>query len=154
MLGQRLKDLREEKGLTQEALGELVNLTKANISKYESGKLEPNIDTINFLASFFNVTVDYLLGRTEARNESFISICKENTLPYTTTLNEVQQNTNIKIIAEALASDPELSTFWTELAKRDDLQIMLKQINDLSPEAIRRVIRYIKMVEDEEAGES
>ena len=64
----RLKELREEKELTQEALGELINLTKANISKYESGKLEPNIDTINFLAGFFDVSIDYLLGRSSIRN--------------------------------------------------------------------------------------
>ena len=64
----RLKELREEKELTQEALGELINLTKANISKYESGKLEPNIETINFLASYFGVSSDYLLARTDVRN--------------------------------------------------------------------------------------
>ncbi len=67
MYAKRLKELREEKGLTQEALGELVGLTKANISKYESGKLEPNIDTINYLANYFNVSTDYLLGRTDNR---------------------------------------------------------------------------------------
>lgn len=62
MFGQRLKKLREEKKLTQEELGKKLNLTKANISKYESGKLEPNIETIRYLADFFGVQTDYLLG--------------------------------------------------------------------------------------------
>lgn len=67
MIGNRLRQLREEKDLTQEELGKKLNLTKANISKYESGKLEPNLETINYLAEYFNVTTDYLLGRSDIR---------------------------------------------------------------------------------------
>ncbi len=69
MFGERLKQLREQKGLTQEDLGKRLKLTKANISKYESNKLEPNLETINYLAGFFDVTTDYLLGRTHNRTE-------------------------------------------------------------------------------------
>lgn len=65
---ERLRALRIENKLTQEELGEKVNLTKANISKYETGRIEPNIETINYLANFFNVTIDYLLGKTDVRN--------------------------------------------------------------------------------------
>jgi transcriptional regulator with XRE-family HTH domain len=134
VFGNRLKELRIEKGLTQEELGELVNLTKANISKYESGKLEPNIDTINYLASFFDVSADYLFGRTTVRN---FYIDKQDEI--------------VKVIHSVILTDKILTDFWTAFPQRSELQILLKQITDLSPEAIHRLIRYIKMVEKEEA---
>ena len=60
---QRLKDLREQKELTQVKLAKVLNMTSSTISKYERGDLEPNNDTIIKIADFFNVSVDYLLGR-------------------------------------------------------------------------------------------
>lgn len=63
--GERLKELREKMGLTQEELGKKINQKKANISKYENGKLQPSLETIDFLAGFFNVSTDYLLGHTD-----------------------------------------------------------------------------------------
>lgn len=66
-LGQRIKELREEKGMTQEELGKLVNVSKASFSKYEANAIEPNTITIIFLANFFNVSLDYLYGRTNYR---------------------------------------------------------------------------------------
>lgn len=66
--GERLRELREKNGLTQEELGEKINQKKANISKYETGRLQPSLETINLLAAIFNVTTDYLLGRTDIPN--------------------------------------------------------------------------------------
>lgn len=54
-------------------------------------------------------------------------------------------------IAAALQADPELLEFWQELSRRQDLQLMFKQVKDLSPETIRKVVRIIKAIEDEEA---
>lgn len=65
IFGNRLRELREKQGLTQEELGEKLNLKKAVISKYENNKLQPSLETINYLAAYFGVTTDYLLGRTE-----------------------------------------------------------------------------------------
>lgn len=65
MFGKKLRELREHKGLSQEELGKVLNKTKNNISQYETGKREPDLDTLNKIADFFNVSVDYLLGRTE-----------------------------------------------------------------------------------------
>lgn len=63
----RLRELREENNLTQEAIALLLNLTKANISKYELGKLQPNIETLKVLSNYFNVSIDYLLGITNIK---------------------------------------------------------------------------------------
>lgn len=67
--GQRLKLLREETGMTQKDLGDKINVSKANISKYESGNIEANFDTLEKLSNLFDVSFDYLLGRTEIRNK-------------------------------------------------------------------------------------
>ncbi len=67
---QRLKDLRESRDLTQVRFAEILNMTSSTISKYERGDLEPNNDTIIKIADFFDVSVDYLLGRTNDKNGS------------------------------------------------------------------------------------
>lgn len=69
----RLKDLREDNDLTQSQLAEVVFQSKSNISKYENGQIEPNIQTIIALAKFFNVTTDYLLGVSDVKNPYYIT---------------------------------------------------------------------------------
>ena len=59
----RLKELREAYGMTQVELGKKLNVQKAAISKYEKGIVTPNGDLLSKLATIFNVTTDYLLGR-------------------------------------------------------------------------------------------
>ena len=71
--GTRLKILRTEQQLTQSELAGKVKLSKANISKYESDSLEPNIETLKEFSQLFNVTVDYLLGHSEIRGEATVT---------------------------------------------------------------------------------
>lgn len=61
----RIKELRVAKGLTQEELGNILNVQKAAISKYENGRAEPSVDILRKMTSFFNVSSDYLLGMSE-----------------------------------------------------------------------------------------
>lgn len=65
MLGERLRKLRLERKLTQKELGKKVNVTKVSISGYENGIRNPDTETLQALADFFDVSTDYLLGRTE-----------------------------------------------------------------------------------------
>lgn len=60
--GERVRNLREDKDLTQSELGEQVNMTQRKSSYIERGKYEPSIDDIVSLCKFFNVSSDYLLG--------------------------------------------------------------------------------------------
>ena len=60
---ERIKELREEKGLTQAQLGKELMLNQNTISDYENGKLEPSVQTIIKLCDIFDITADYLLGR-------------------------------------------------------------------------------------------
>lgn len=59
---QRMKALRESRGLTQQALGEALNIGKSAIALYETEKRQPDPDTLKKLAVFFQCSVDYLLG--------------------------------------------------------------------------------------------
>ncbi|MFD2133301.1 helix-turn-helix domain-containing protein [Pseudogracilibacillus auburnensis] len=68
VLGDRLKKLRSDKRITQEKLGKKVNVTKVSISGYENGNRSPDTETLQRLANYFEVSVDYLLGRTDNPN--------------------------------------------------------------------------------------
>lgn len=62
---EKLQILRKEKGLTQEELAEHLYVSRAAISKWESGRGYPNIDSLKAIAGFFSVTIDELLSSGE-----------------------------------------------------------------------------------------
>ena len=62
LFGTRLKELRKAANLTQQELGDMINVTKVSICCYEKGTRTPALETINDLANVFHVNVDYLLG--------------------------------------------------------------------------------------------
>lgn len=65
MFGTRLRSLRKEKRLTMKELGKKNNLAESTISGYEIGTRKPDIETLQRLADFFDVSIDYLLGRVD-----------------------------------------------------------------------------------------
>ncbi|MDE6690982.1 MAG: helix-turn-helix domain-containing protein [Clostridia bacterium] len=62
MYGQRIKDERQLKGLSQKQLAEMISTTQSTIGKYEREELQPNIDVITKLCEIFECSADYLLG--------------------------------------------------------------------------------------------
>ena len=62
--------LREEKGISQQKLADMLNISQQAIFKYEKTSNEPDIDTLIKLADIFEVTVDYLIGNTEIREKN------------------------------------------------------------------------------------
>ena len=62
---EKLQELRKQKGLTQEELAEKLYVSRTAISKWESGRGYPNIDSLKAIAKFFSVTVDELLSTDE-----------------------------------------------------------------------------------------
>mgnify|MGYP005849394767 CR=1 FL=1 len=67
MFGERLRNLREEKDLTQQQIAEAIGSTQQKISNYENEMVEPDCDTLVKLAGYFETSVDYILGRTRQR---------------------------------------------------------------------------------------
>ena len=57
-----LRDLREKKGLTQDALAEKVLVTRQAVSRWETGETQPNTDTLKLLSREFDVSINTLLG--------------------------------------------------------------------------------------------
>ena len=64
-----LRFLREEKGLSQQKLAEMLNTSQQTIFKYEKTASEPDISTLVQIADIFDVTVDYLIGNSELREK-------------------------------------------------------------------------------------
>jgi transcriptional regulator with XRE-family HTH domain len=62
---EKLQELRKQKGITQEELAEALFVSRTAVSKWESGRGYPNIDSLKALAKFFSVTVDELLSGDE-----------------------------------------------------------------------------------------
>mgnify|MGYP001036179398 CR=1 FL=1 len=58
-----LKELRKRNGLTQAQLGERVGFSRATISMYEIGERNPDLESLEILADFFNIDIDTLVGR-------------------------------------------------------------------------------------------
>jgi HTH-type transcriptional regulator, competence development regulator len=63
-LAERLKEARKQKKLTQRELAAKLSISQSTVALYETGDRNPDPDTLNKLADFFNVSTDWLLGRT------------------------------------------------------------------------------------------
>ncbi|WP_028545777.1 helix-turn-helix domain-containing protein [Paenibacillus taiwanensis] len=62
--GNRIAELREAKGWTQEDLAAKLGITRAALSHYEKNRRKPDFETLTLLADCFEVSIDYLVGRT------------------------------------------------------------------------------------------
>lgn len=60
---QRLQWLREKKRISRRVLSELCGLSSDAVRRYERGEAEPTLSSLVLLAEFFDVTIDYLIGR-------------------------------------------------------------------------------------------
>lgn len=68
MFAQKLDELLQTLDITQYRLAKETGIPQSGISQYRSGKVEPTLERLVILADYFEVTTDYLLGRTELRN--------------------------------------------------------------------------------------
>jgi len=128
-IGGRIRNLRDRRNLLQGELAMAIGVSKQVLSNWERNLTPVGVEGLTKLSKALEVSVGYIMYGTE-----------DNGSP-------VQQ------IARALEDDEELLTFFTQLSKRDDLRLLFSQTKDLSPATIKRIIRYIKLVEDEETLE-
>ncbi|EKF49502.1 putative prophage repressor [Thermosipho africanus H17ap60334] len=68
-IGEKIKFLRLQKGLTQEQLGKVINVGQRTISAYESGKATPSVEVLKALADFFEVPIDYFFSDHPGQSE-------------------------------------------------------------------------------------
>lgn len=125
----RIKELRQEKGVYQADLAKYLGLKQQTISAYENGTNEPDLKTLSKMSKYFDVSIDYLIGRSNVRDPA-------------------------DKIAQAIGDEQDLKRFWEEVKKRRELKLLFKQIKDLPPDHIKRIIRIIKAIEDEDANKT
>ena len=111
--GERIKYLREKNGFTQKDIATRLGVEPAAISKYELDMREPNIEAIKKLATIFNVSIDYLLGRTP---DVFVDETDRDTLD----ISDIKDKYNftkkrMDKVKEIYKNDTTLSTAINEL---------------------------------------
>lgn len=68
--GNNLKKIRQEHDMTQEELAKRINTSRSNIANYENDKNMPSIEVLNKLSEILNCSTDYLLGKSDKRNNT------------------------------------------------------------------------------------
>lgn len=123
----RLVELRKSKNLTQYKLASDLGFSRGLIANYEQGTREPDYNMLKIIADFFGVSTDWLLGHsTSSQDENYI-------------INTISNN-------------PELLDFTRKLMERESMQLLFDQIKDLPDSEIIRLIKIIKVIEDEESS--
>lgn len=69
MIGEKIRNLRNEKRMSQTELSKILHVSQQTVTKWETGKAEPSSSAVANIANYFNVSADYLLGR-ETNSES------------------------------------------------------------------------------------
>ena len=72
--GLRLKQLRERKRLSQIELANILEVSNGSISKWERNERQPDYETLEKIADFFNTSIDYLLGRSETKDNNNVDV--------------------------------------------------------------------------------
>lgn len=61
----RIAELRKQKGLSQKEFAEFLKISPGNLCEWEKGRIEPSVEFLNIIADYFDVSIDYLVGRTD-----------------------------------------------------------------------------------------
>ncbi len=119
--GARLRNLRISSSMSQEDFGKVLNKSANNISQYETGKRQPDLDILKSISEYFNVSTDYLLGRTN------------DPLPVRDVDQDLHDEHDYSAELEAFLNDQEMTSMfydyenWTEEEKRNLLNILKGQ---------------------------
>ena len=89
IIGNFLKDLRNEKGMTQEQLGEKIGVSNKTISRWETGNYMPPVDCLNMLSDIYNISINEILAGERASGDEFTKIAEHN---ITVTLKELEED--------------------------------------------------------------
>lgn len=80
MLGNKIRELRKQKKLTQAELAKVMSVSQQTVGAWETGRAIPGSDTLGDLADLFNVSTDYLLGRPEKADDDQVDLDLERAL--------------------------------------------------------------------------
>ncbi|MGN0961902.1 MAG: helix-turn-helix domain-containing protein [Christensenellales bacterium] len=100
----RLKELRKQKGLTQEELGNILHVNKMTYNGYENENRQPSIETLCKIADYYGVTLDYLVNRNFTYDVGFVSDEQKDILRLLHQL-DVQNLARVKAYIEGIISN-------------------------------------------------
>ena len=132
--GSRLKYLRASKGLSQTELGVIFNKSANNISQYETGKREPDLETLKNMSNFFDVSADYLLCKTNTKKKSS---------------NQRTNNENILDLDFDVLTDEEVDDTFTSYLKKQNRVMFFDPESDRSPAEKRAMLKELTKKEKE-----
>ncbi len=139
-LGNRIRYLRNINSITQEELGKKLNVGKTTIANYESGYSEPESEKISMLANIFNISTDYLLGKTIYKNskeyESEVNLMLQK-------LKELPDNVRNQMLDIALDLSKE------NLSEEEFYNKVKYKFNDIPKEYIEVCLLFSKYLYDE-----
>ena len=121
------KRLRISSKLTQAEMAEKLGISRSTIGMYETGAREPDFETLERIADFFNVDTDYLLGRTE----------KTSILPET--IGHYYLNDETREIAQ-------------EVFEKTELRSLFHVARDIPPERLKAHIDFMKSLKEQETN--
>ena len=98
-----IKDLRKQNKKTQEEIAKILNITQVTYGRYELGTSEPTIETLCNLADYYNVSLDYLVGRTHKNELGFLQDYQIDFVKAFLKLNEANQRNAAIYVATLLA---------------------------------------------------
>lgn len=77
MIGNTIRELRKEKKMSQSELGKLIGVSQTTVTAWETGRAEPSSTFVSKLADLFNVSTDYLLGRSDSKKEPYYELTEK-----------------------------------------------------------------------------
>ncbi len=134
--GTRLKELRNQNNLTQLELSKILDVSKSNISKYESGDVEPNIELIHKMSNYFDVTTDYLLGKS-----SHPQLSRRNELDIEKDIANMEENIrngSLRLSLEGEELDDEIVEFLIESYKNTIVLAKIKAKEKFTPKKYKQ----------------
>lgn len=99
MIGGRIKTLREERNMSQAELAAALGCSRMTINNYETEKRIPDIEFAMNLANYFNVTVEYLSGRTEFRDKDDIAVSVQKAEQLVQIIEKLPQSESQRMLA-------------------------------------------------------
>lgn len=131
--GERLKRIRKEKGMNQDAFAALIGTSKQVLSRYEIGQRVPKISLVEKYAKALDVTVDYLMGDSQ-QEAAFNSLCPGNRLPFYKIFVETTEQMGLDIpgiVRVTGLTDRQVRTIITRRMKDAPLPIALRLADTL-----------------------
>ena len=130
MFGLRLKSLRQEKKITQQDLANLLSVSASTVGMYEQQRRDPDTETLKQLAEYFNVSIDYLLGKSDIRNQ--------------------YPNSKVKMSESNLSGD-NLEQLEQEFP--EGVKVLRRASKELSPKSKEKMIKLMKLFLEEHDDE-